>query len=70
MLKVVIREGFDDIEVIIKCPEVTNEIRLIESMLNGCGQQIRLPCTLDGVTLAKRRMRSKLFSTFLYAVGL
>jgi len=47
-LKVKIKEGFDSVEVIINCPEITNEIRKMELLLHGYKQ--RLPCSKDNVT--------------------
>jgi DNA-binding LytR/AlgR family response regulator len=47
-LKIEIQEGFANIEVIIKCPENTEEIRKIESLLLGYTQ--RLSCTQNGAT--------------------
>ena len=46
-MKIEIQEGFDTVEVIIKCPENNEEIRRIESLL--CGQNKKLPCTKNGV---------------------
>ena len=47
-LKIEIKEGFDDVEVIIKCPEITEDIRKMESLLHGYGQ--RISCSKDGAT--------------------
>jgi len=47
-LKIKIQEGFNSIEVVIKCPEATNEIRKMESLLHGSEQ--RLSCTKNGTT--------------------
>ena len=47
-LKIEIQEGFDDVEVIIRCPEVTDEIRRMEDLLHGFKQ--RLSCDKNGVT--------------------
>ena len=47
-MKVEIQEGFADIEVIIKCPEVTDEVRRLESLLQVCEQ--RVSCVKNGVT--------------------
>ena len=49
-MKVVIQEGYDDVEIIIRCPEATNEIRRIEALLHDCKQTSRLSCTLQGET--------------------
>jgi hypothetical protein len=46
-MKVEIQEGFDNVEVIIKCPKGTKEIRRIETLLYGFEQ--RLSCTKNGV---------------------
>jgi len=46
-LKVEIQEGFPDVEVIIKCPKNTDEIRRIESILIGYKQ--RFSCTKNGI---------------------
>jgi len=43
-----IQEGFTDVEVVIKCPEATNEVRRIEALLHGCEQ--RLSCAKNGTT--------------------
>jgi DNA-binding LytR/AlgR family response regulator len=45
-MKVEIQEGLDNVEVIIKCPKGTNEIRRIETLLLGFDQ--RLSCTKNG----------------------
>ena len=47
-LKIEIQEGFDGIEVIIKCPKVTDKVRKIESLLHGYEQ--RLSCGKNGAT--------------------
>jgi len=47
-LKYEIHEGFDNIEVIIKCPQITDEIRRMELLLQGYERQIF--CSKDGVT--------------------
>lgn len=47
-MKVQIQEGHSDIEVLIKCPEATEDIRRIESLLYGLEK--RLACTKDGIT--------------------
>jgi DNA-binding LytR/AlgR family response regulator len=47
-LKIEIVEGFDGLEVIIKCNKATEEIRKLESMLNLYAK--KLPCTKGGVT--------------------
>ena len=46
-MKVEIQEGFSGIEVIIKCPKDTEEIRRIKAMLLGFEQ--RLSCTKNGM---------------------
>jgi DNA-binding LytR/AlgR family response regulator len=46
-MKVEIQEGFDNVEVIIKCPKNTKEIHRIETLLHGFDQ--RLSCTKNGV---------------------
>ena len=45
-IKIEIQEGFEDIAVIIKCPEVTDDIRKLESMLHG--QSPKFLCTKKG----------------------
>ena len=47
-MKIDIHEGFDNIEVIIKCPEVTETVSRMKSLLESCGQ--RLSCTESGMT--------------------
>ena len=47
-MRIEIQEGFTDVEVIIKCPKSTEEIRKIESLLLGSVQ--KLSCTKNGVT--------------------
>jgi len=39
-MKIEIQEGFADVEVIIKCPEVTEKIRRMASLLQGCEQKL------------------------------
>ena len=46
-MKIEIQEGFDIVEVIIKCPENNDEIRRIESLLYGHNK--KLTCTKSGV---------------------
>jgi hypothetical protein len=38
-LKIEIQEGFDNVEVIIKCPKDTEAIRRIELLLHGFDQR-------------------------------
>ena len=45
-MKVAIKEGFPELEVTIKCPEATEDIRRIEALLYGYGQRLR--CVKDG----------------------
>ena len=47
-MKVKVKEGFDSVEVIIKCPEITNEIRKLELLLRGDEQ--RFLCSKDNTT--------------------
>lgn len=47
-MKIEIKEGFPEVEITIKCPEATEDIRRIETLLYGHGQ--RLPCVKDGST--------------------
>lgn len=47
-MKVNIQEGYSEVEVIIKCPEATDSIRKIETLLQGFEK--RLTCTKDGST--------------------
>jgi DNA-binding LytR/AlgR family response regulator len=46
-LKIEIQEGFDSIEVIIKCPKDNDEIRKMESLLHGYNK--KLLCNRNGV---------------------
>jgi len=48
-MKVKIQEGFADTEVLIKCVEITEEIRRMESLLLH-GFEQRLPGVKDGAT--------------------
>ena len=48
-MKVEVQEGFPEIEVLIKCVEITEEIRRMESLLLH-GFEQRLPGVKDGVT--------------------
>ena len=48
-MKVKIQEGFTDTEVVIKCTEITEEIRKMESLLLY-GFEQRLPAVKDGAT--------------------
>ena len=45
-MKIEILEGYPDLEIIIKCPKDTEEIRRIEALLHGCKQ--RISCTKNG----------------------
>ncbi|MDR0497715.1 MAG: LytTR family transcriptional regulator [Treponema sp.] len=47
-MKIEILEGFDNIEVIIKCPKANEDIRKIESLIHGFDK--KLPCFKNGVT--------------------
>jgi len=47
-LKIEIVEGFDSVEVTIKCIETTDDIRKLESLLHSYAK--KLSCTKDGVT--------------------
>jgi len=47
-LKIEIIEGFDGVEVIIKCTETTDEIRKLESLLLSFAK--KLSCTKGGMT--------------------
>lgn len=47
-LKIEVREGCADVEVIINCPEATDEIQLMVSLLQS--RQQKMPCTKDGAT--------------------
>ena len=47
-MKIDIQEGFDNIEVIIKCPEVTETVSRMKSLLQSCDQ--RLSCTDNSTT--------------------
>ena len=46
-MKIEIQEGFDNVEVIIKCPIKNDEIQRIESLLYGYNK--KLICTKNGV---------------------
>jgi len=48
-MKVEIQEGFVDTEILIKCAEITEEIRRMESLLLH-GFEQKLPGVKDGVT--------------------
>ena len=47
-MKIEIVEGFDSVEVTIKCIETTDDIRKLESLLHSYAK--KLSCTKDGVT--------------------
>jgi DNA-binding LytR/AlgR family response regulator len=47
-LKIEIVEGFDSIEVTIRCPEATEDIRKLESLLHSHTK--KLSCIKDGIT--------------------
>ena len=47
-MKIEILEGHDGIEVIIKCPQSTEDIRKLESLLQSYEKKIS--CTKDGIT--------------------
>ena len=47
-MKINILEGCDNIEVTIKCPNITEDIRKLESLLHSHAKQF--PCTKGGVT--------------------
>lgn len=47
-MKIEIREGFPDVEIIINCPHITDEINKIAAMLQICEK--RLPGVRDGKT--------------------
>lgn len=47
-MKINILEGFDNIEVTIKCPQITNEINKLEALLQSVDQ--KLCCVKDGTT--------------------
>lgn len=47
-MKVQIQEGHGEIEVVIKCPEATEAIRKIETLLYS--NEKKLTCTKDGAT--------------------
>ena len=51
-MTVTIQEGHSDIEVLIKCPEATEDIRKIETLLYdiNLGIEKRLACSKDGLT--------------------
>jgi DNA-binding LytR/AlgR family response regulator len=46
-LKVEIQEGFERVEIVIKCPKADEEIYRIESLLHGLDK--KLSCTKNGV---------------------
>jgi len=47
-LKIEIVEGFDGVEVTIKCPKATEDIRKLESLLHSYAK--KLSCTKGGIT--------------------
>ena len=47
-MKIEIVEGCEDVEIVIKCPEATEDIRKIESVLLSFAK--KLSCTKDGIT--------------------
>ena len=47
-MKIDVQEGFDCVEIIIKCPKVTDMINRMRYLLNNCDQ--RLSCTDNGKT--------------------
>ena len=46
-MKIEIQEGFDSVQVIIKCPKANDEIHKIKTLLHGFDK--KLTCTKDGV---------------------
>lgn len=71
-MKIEIQEGCADVEVLIKCPQATKEIRRMESLLHGLGQ--RLFCTRNGVTHLIDRQDALYFESvdkrcYLYTAG-
>ena len=42
-MKLTVQEGFPIIEIVIKCPEITEEIQKLETLLSNCGS--KLLCT-------------------------
>jgi len=49
-LNIVINEGHDEVEVIINCPKITDEVLKIESLCKGLKNQERLSCAQNGKT--------------------
>jgi len=47
-MKVKIVEGYNNIEIIIKCPAITNEIRKLEAHINSFTTEV--PCIKNGET--------------------
>ena len=47
-MKIEIIEGYDGIEVTIRCPKATEDIRKLESLLHSHAR--KLSCTKDGIT--------------------
>ena len=47
-MKIDIQEGFDSLEVVIKCPEITDDIRKLEFLLHSHNKA--MPVTKDGKT--------------------
>ena len=45
-MRIEIQEGFDNVQVIIKCPKINEEIRRVESILHGFDK--KLTCTKEG----------------------
>ena len=71
-MKIEIREGYSDIEVVIKCPETTEEIRKMQNLLYGLCH--KLTCTKDGATFLIDKQDVLYFESvdkrcYLYTVG-
>ena len=47
-MKIEIIEGYNGVEIIIKCPKATEDIRKLESLLLSFAK--KLSCTKDGIT--------------------
>ena len=47
-MKINILEGYENIKITIKCPNITEDIRRLESLLHSHAKQF--PCTKGGVT--------------------
>jgi len=49
-VKIEVQEGYPELEVIIRCPEATDEVREIAALLQGAGNHDKLIGLKDGAT--------------------